>query len=1114
MVYEINSLLFMAKNDALLIMDTNDEDVDLGLALGSTSYHIRSKMNSSSGAGVNANLIGDMAFAASDPLSELVWLPHKGLSLKCADSNLADKNPFLLWNVESSNKVPSPSQIIRSWGPEDGRVISVGRSTVPQTFLNVDSKVDDKVTSASPLRSSPIPLLNANCGRCEETNDEMKGGGFTDANQEEGHVKENRESLCSPHIVEITNSIEGSIKTAEQDVVVHGNADCKFDMPITRQYAGNIIRETCSSQNGKIENIASGSEIMQLGVAIGSEPCPAKLSEALLGSTPNIQSMQELDNEVRSATGEVSMNSVKMLDLFGAPPLVKLECTAENDLYHPTAKDTHTSSKEILPSHNSLSVEKTSTNLRIQMYWEKGKEKALSDGDDNARSTNDMEDSHTSAESCNSAGLFSKGIKRSKCRELIVENKRMKKQNQGIHASTSIVNQDSSFMNWIANMVKGVQDLNKEASPSRALALSHSNDFDHPQTITLDKTHDSKSQNIGFLAMFQSLYCSNTRIPDSGFLNENYSIGESKGCTAAEETFLENRPRSCHKDSSFKQIALPNEEVNLPISRNSVGFSSEPWILSVDFACETNAEGNKTSNDLVIEREKDGISSSGSLCKHVDSTAENTSLNFPWEGKATSTMPHKSSPLASLWITRLLVKPPELENCNRSTDQVLDGSPDSVRVNPNTQVGASFPIDQESSEMKNFAANGETSVSNKSVIDLDPILPPPNTEVGAAFPIDQESSEMKTFAANSEMAASNKSINKLNPILTPPKFESSEAMATVFARRLDALRHIIPAYKTKSSACTSTMCYFCGKIGHGLLECPDVTEIERKDLIRKISLVDGVEESDCLCIRCSQLDHWANTCPLASSSGHCPSKESASFINYSSRHLMFCSGNEKHSSYLGREEENSQLAIDQKVQSFRKLPDYTPSNPTSGANELLGKRIYEVKNRIASNLENNIKDDLSLPLCKVLSSQNEAAPVEVFHAIRKLRLSRVDILRWMNSLLSQSKLNGFFLRLRLGKWTDRLDKEESRATELGGTGYYVACITGAQRENSGRSSKTSIFANVEGVKYSVESQYVSNHDFSEDEIKTWWCRIVKAGGKIPSIDELNSKLEERKFLGF
>lgn len=41
-------------------------------------------------------------------------------------------------------------------------------------------------------------------------------------------------------------------------------------------------------------------------------------------------------------------------------------------------------------------------------------------------------------------------------------------------------------------------------------------------------------------------------------------------------------------------------------------------------------------------------------------------------------------------------------------------------------------------------------------------------------------------------------------------------------------------------------------------------------------------------------------------------------------------------------------------------------------------------------------------------------------------------LRWMNSNVSLSHLNGFFLRLRIGKW----------GTRLGGTGYYVACITG------------------------------------------------------------------------
>ncbi|KAL2490385.1 zinc knuckle (CCHC-type) family protein [Abeliophyllum distichum] len=1019
-------------------MNTNDEDVDLGLDLGSTSTHIRSRLNSSSGAGVNANLSGDTAFAASDPLSELVWLPHKGLSLKCADSSSADKKPFLSWNVGPSSKVLSPSSIIRSLGPKDDSVINVGRSTVSQTLLNADSKVDDRATSASPLRSSHIPMLDGNCGHYEE-----------------------------------------------QDVLMRGNGDCKSDMPISGQYASHIIRKTCSNQNGRTENIASGNEIMHLDVAIGSEPRLAKLSESLLGSPPNIQSAQKPDNEVTSATREVNMDNIKMLDLIGAPPLGKLECTAENDLYHPTAKEARTSSEERLPRCNSLSEEKSPTRSRIRLYQEKGKEKVLSDGDDNGRSTDDDEDRHESAESCNSAGLFSKGIKRSKCdQELMVESKRMKKQNQGTHASTYIVNHDSSFMNWISNMVKGVQHFNKEEGSSLALTLAHSNDFDHQETITLDKTHDSKSQNMGFQAMFQSLYCSNTKIPYSGLLKENYSIGESKDHMVADETFLENRTRSCNadKDMSCKHNAISNEEVNLPISRNIVG-------LSIDVSCETNTAGNKASHDWAIERERDAISSSGSLCKQVGSTAENTSLNTPLEGKAISTMPHKSNPLASLWITRLSVKTPELENCNRSTDQVLGCSTDCTRVNPNTQTGAAI-----------------------------------DTQIGATFPIYRESyKEMKNFAASGEASVSIKSINKLNPILPTPKFESSEAMACVFARRLDALRHITPSDKTKSSTCTSTPCFFCGKIGHNLHECPEVTETEFKDLTRNISLFDRVEESRCFCIRCSQLDHWAITCPLSSSSGHCQLEQSASFINHSSRHLMFCSGKEKFSSYLGREEDLSlgreedlsQMAIDQKAHSFRKLcSDYAPSNQSLDVKEFLGKRIYEVKKKIASNSENNIKEDQSSPLCKVLSLQNEDAPVEMFHALRKLRLSRVDILRCMNSPISQLHLNGFFLRLRLGKWTDQLNKDESRPAELGGTGYYVACITGAQRENLGSSSKSSIFADVEGIKLSVESQYVSNHDFSEDEVKAWWCRIVKTGGKIPSLDELNSKIKERKILGF
>lgn len=45
---------------------------------------------------------------------------------------------------------------------------------------------------------------------------------------------------------------------------------------------------------------------------------------------------------------------------------------------------------------------------------------------------------------------------------------------------------------------------------------------------------------------------------------------------------------------------------------------------------------------------------------------------------------------------------------------------------------------------------------------------------------------------------------------------------------------------------------------------------------------------------------------------------------------------------------------------------------------------------------------------------------------------RLTFLRWMNSHTSSLHLDGFFLRLRLGKWEE----------DIGGTGYHVACITG------------------------------------------------------------------------
>ncbi|KAJ6771324.1 ZINC KNUCKLE (CCHC-TYPE) FAMILY PROTEIN [Salix koriyanagi] len=111
--------------------------------------------------------------------------------------------------------------------------------------------------------------------------------------------------------------------------------------------------------------------------------------------------------------------------------------------------------------------------------------------------------------------------------------------------------------------------------------------------------------------------------------------------------------------------------------------------------------------------------------------------------------------------------------------------------------------------------------------------------------------------------------------------------------------------------------------------------------------------------------------------------------------------------------------------------------------------------------------------------------------------------RLMNSHTPPSQLHGFFLRLRLGKWEQG----------PGGSGYGVACITGAENESSTRKSKNSIAVNVGGVKCLVESQYISNHDFTKDELMAWWWATLKGGGNIPSEEDLRLKVKEMKMLG-
>lgn len=89
-------------------MNLEDDKVepltDLGLSLNySDQNNKRGALNIDPSAGANAGSGVHRTFVATNPLTELVWSPHKGLSFRCADCSFSDQKPALLWGAGPSN---------------------------------------------------------------------------------------------------------------------------------------------------------------------------------------------------------------------------------------------------------------------------------------------------------------------------------------------------------------------------------------------------------------------------------------------------------------------------------------------------------------------------------------------------------------------------------------------------------------------------------------------------------------------------------------------------------------------------------------------------------------------------------------------------------------------------------------------------------------------------------------------------------------------------------------------------------------------------------------------------------------------------------------------------
>ncbi|KAA8548754.1 hypothetical protein F0562_000438 [Nyssa sinensis] len=1088
----------------LMMNVDNDEKepvTDLGLALGYSNQSIKTRSNNDSGAGVNASSRFDMTFVPSDPLTELVWSPHKGLSLKCTDCSLAEKTPSLLWDVGPRNTILSPPLSITSRETNDEKPLEKRDLFTSQAAVHVESEVGNRASMTSSPGSSAgvMPVVGSSHEHHTRTSGDMEemktleGASVLYINQKAENIRENEGRVCRSNEIQMTNISETMEDDAGQgnqrttDFLALGINERRPELtqrePLSREC--NIV--TITDPGGRIGDVASDSQMLGFEVSLAADVHSLEQCEAFGNLVSNSTSPGRRPDQLALVIDEGS--KMKTHGSTSASPLEKLEFTGENDLWRPISNDDCGQSEERVPRDKSVQLEASPTNSRIHLCSRKGKEKALSDRDVDERMSKEEDDSHESVESCNGAGLFSTGKRQwSFEQQLIVGSKTVKKQIQESPASTSVIRQDSSFMNWISNMVKGLNKSNQDEAPSLTLSLSHPNygHENHDQgIIPCNKSHDPGSRNLGFQTVFQSLYCSKAKVQETSMCIGNYPVGGSKEVVLADKTRASITPINCHgKNDKCKQFLLSGDG----------GPSIQPGILSSNIAstqeiCKTYSGEHKTSCNLACGKGKDVVrSSNSSLGKRKTNSAENNNYDLSSEGKAIHNVDCKSNPLRSLWITRFSPKSIgpvlNLDHCNHITRKELEGSADCGRLIPHVQTHADFSTDEKSSEAKEYSTVDPENVVAKELQNYAP-----NTEASCGL--------KKVHGHNDQ-----KSIYKLNPRLPSQKLKSAVAMASMFARRLDALKHIIPSDVKDDATCMMITCFFCGRSGHDLRDCSEITETELNSLLRNITSYDGAEESLCFCIRCFQLDHWAISCPIPSSRGQLQSECGASLVDhYSANKVQLTAGNEKYARMLETKENHPPVAVAHTICARKKSRIDTDSSPNLKWSGIMtsDQRISKLKNISSSSGENKLEETQITPLCNFVNKQISDVPKGMFDAIRKLRLSRMDILKWMNSQISLPHLNGFFLRLRLGK-----------GEGPGGTGYYVACITGAQREKSPQNSKNSILVDVGGIKCPVESRYVSNHDFLEDELMTWWCTTLTSGGKIPSEDDLKLKFEERR----
>lgn len=924
------------------------------------------------------------------PLSELVWSPDEGLSIKIAASSLSTRKASLRWNADTlSILISSPQQSGSGPGVKCGDTIyddlEVSEKMPSQLRIRSDSSV--RVTMDSPNRVTKVDALQSTSMRSQEQDSKCCEGINV---MNEG--KEELENCC---VDKLEDMEAGNYPTRCCKDASHSSASRKEVMPsisenqvcctttvcnerswTTNAWRARLVKAVCQKES----MLPMDTENPILPSSLGISCDAVEVLGKLVGSQGNInvQSLRS-DNNVISNVPEIH---------------------SHDNCQDPVLQESHKDEPVVAKGESASGVNAVArcesapgVNSRKLV---KGKEKVVYNDSDCGNNTREGDDSNESIESCTSTKAPKR--KYAQCCAATMPpsgNKRFRREDNESSCSGLLQKCGTSFFNWMSSLTNGLPMLDGAAAAvpldQKFSASTGEGSAAPPQP--LQNNSSVPLQSVGFNSLFQSLY------------THNVMITSRDNC---------RQPESSCAGDVFNKLTLELNDSDSMLDKQ-IGMGRE----TLDVATETLAaqrfqmisggcRGNVQSQIDIFQMRPEGNMKVPSFSKFSSRSLEDKQNQCAAACSNDATQ-NKGGLRESLWVTRLLPK---------------------ASVEP----------------MEATPCNVENAVNPQPVGDK--LCSPPLQNVN----LEKELNNIQLFTGR----GSNDGITSSKCPATPPEEpKQSETMASVFAKRLDALRHANTSAVRLAIACER---------GNSKLK-----NHKTNSFVVSYSGHDKVEaghENHKSCSRNGRIVFWVGD----------KGKEQLCLNNEELRGNFISECEDQH--HGGNTVEKSATQHNLEVNTLAEDTDRSQVELKGVSDFMVGpsdnKQIVPY-----GTMSNNVCDESSI----------------LFGALHRLRLSRSDIIRWLRSPIMHTTLDGFFVRLRFGKW------EEA----LGGTGYHVARLNGAL----GRSR---LSVTIRNSTCQVDSRFVSNHDFHEDELKAWWSAAKKGEWKLPSKEELSVKLRERELL--